>query len=61
MVKEGGKGDLWTYMKPTTAVTLMIAKTNSASPYALTPKRLIDTMATRNMVTNIALFMLSFQ
>lgn len=50
-----------TYMKPTTAVTLMRAKTNSASPYPLTPKRLIVIVTTRKMVTNMALSIWAFQ
>jgi hypothetical protein len=41
-------------MKPMTAMTLIIEKTNSASPYPLTPNRLIVIITTRNTVTKIA-------
>ena len=33
--------DMLAYINPTTAMILIIEKTNSASPYPLTPKRLI--------------------
>jgi hypothetical protein len=43
-----------TYMNPITAVTLMMEKTNSASPYPRTPKRLMEMMTRRKMVTQAA-------
>lgn len=49
------------HMNPITAVTLIMEKVNSASPYPLTPKRLMIIIATRNMVTNMALGILSVQ
>lgn len=42
-------------MNPMTAMTLMMEKVNSASPYPLTPKRLMIMIAIRNKVTNGAL------
>lgn len=48
-------------MKPMMAVTLMMAKMNSASPYALTPKRLMATIARRKIVTKMDLLRCSFQ
>jgi hypothetical protein len=41
-------------MNPMTAITLMIAKTNSASPYPRTPKKLMQMMTTRKIVTQAA-------
>jgi hypothetical protein len=43
-----------TYMYPIIAMTLMVEKKNSASPYPLTPNKLIEIITTRNIVTNIA-------
>ncbi len=48
-------------MKPMTAVTLIIAKANSASPYPLTPQRLIIIIVKRKMLTNMALLSCGFQ
>jgi len=42
-------------MYPITAVTFITENTNSASPYPLTPKKLITTINTRNIVTHAAL------
>ena len=39
----------------------MIAKTNSASPYPLTPQRLIMMMMARKTVTKMALLIPAFQ
>lgn len=50
-----------TYMKPITALTLMMAKMNSASPKLLTPHKLIPMMIARKRVTNMALFIVLFQ
>lgn len=58
-MKNRGEGR--TYMKPTTAVTLMIEKMNSASPYALTPNRLMMIIIRRNIATKTDLLRLSFQ
>lgn len=38
------------YMNPITAVTLIMEKVYSASPYALTPNKLIAMMTTRKIV-----------
>lgn len=48
-------------MKPIMAVTLTMEKTNSASPYALIPNKLMRTIVMRNMATNIAFGSDSFQ
>jgi len=48
---ERGKG---TDINPTIATTLTSANQNSASPYPRTPKRLMDTITTRKMVTQAA-------
>lgn len=48
-------------MKATIAVTLMMEKTNSASPYALTPNKLMMKMAAKKMATKTDLEMSSFQ
>lgn len=48
-------------MKPMTALTLMMAKMNSASPKPLTPHKLMPTMMARKRVTNAALLIESFQ
>lgn len=50
-----------TYMKPITAMTLMIEKTNSASPYPRTPNMLIATIKTQKMVTQAAFETPGFQ
>lgn len=50
-----------TYMKPITALTLMMAKMNSASPKLLTPHKLMPMMITRKRVTKRALFIVLFQ
>lgn len=48
-------------MKPMTALTLMMAKMNSASPKLLTPHKLMPRMTARKRVTNTALLIVSFQ
>ena len=53
----GGK----TYMKPMTAITLMMEKMNSASPYARTPKKLILIIKVRKTATQAAGEMGEFQ
>ena len=50
-----------THMKPITALTLMIAKTNSASPKLLTPHKLMAMMTIRKTVTKTPLLIVSFQ
>ena len=50
-----------THIKPTMAVILIREKINSASPYVLTPKRLITTIVSRNIATKTDLLMASFQ
>lgn len=48
-------------MKPTMAVILIREKINSASPYVLTPKRLITTIAKRKIATNMDFVRSGFQ
>lgn len=50
-----------TYMKPTIAVIFMRENMYSASPYVLTPNKLMMTIARRKMATNIDLLRSSFQ
>ena len=50
-----------TYIKPTMAVILIREKINSASPYVLTPNRLITTITRRNIATKTDLLIASFQ
>ena len=48
------RDEVQAHMKPMTAMTLMIAKANSASAYPLTPNRLMETMTVKKMVTQTA-------
>lgn len=49
------------YIKPTTAIILMNEKTNSASPYALTPNRLSMIIISKKIVTQTACEISAFQ
>lgn len=48
-------------MKPITAMTLINEKTNSASPYPLTPNMLMTTIITQNIATQAAFEMFESQ
>lgn len=50
-----------TYIKPTMAVILIREKINSASPYVLTPNKLMTTIVSKNIATKTDLLIASFQ